>query len=783
MADTANRDIPGLEKEILELKSLQNRVMEALPVGIAIINRKTYRIESVNQYMASLFGSTASDMQGKRCCRYLCTAPEGFCPAREGDCLKEPFEDRILRADGSFRTVLKSVIPLNFGDQDKFLECCVDISSLKTTEEQLAHTTNWLRLATHAGGVGIWDLDIQTGAEQWDDQMYRLYAATREDFPDGAAAFARRVHPDDLAFQNYEIARCIKTGSDYSGEFRIVWPDGSVRTIRALAMYRNDSAKHPGHMIGTNWDITEQKKIEAELIRSNRSLEIASIRANELMIQAEAANAAKSSFLATISHEIRTPLNGIIGMASLLLETNLDESQQQYATLLKNGGESLLAIINDVLDFSKIEANRMTTLDEPFSVQDLVSGSISLLQHLAEGKRIALGASISPNVPPTLSGDSSRIRQILLNLAGNALKFTEEGEVRIQVDIETHGSKDALLRFSITDTGIGIEPDKQKLLFTPFTQLDSSLTRKYGGTGLGLAISRQLTELMGGSISYEPNRPTGSIFRFTVKVSQAAGLQDEAGAGRPHTDTALLKGKRVLVAEDNNTNRIITVKMLEKAGCSADLAFDGKEALEAVMQNRYDAVLMDCQMPVMDGYEATRKIRAFEQANRKHSTGRLPVVALTAHTSIDEHDRCLEAGMDTFLVKPVRPDELAHTLADLISLSKGGPEIFDKASLLERTGNDSALVRTVIRAFLSDIPAEIARLADAVRAKDEAVLRSITHKVRGASANVGCNALSEAASELRRSLESGDWDETVRSYESLVRQFSFARDELEKNSG
>ncbi len=782
MSDTQNQEILRLQKENKELQNLQNMMLGALPVGIAIIDRETCTIETVNQSMSTLFGAPTEAMKGKRCCRFLCTAPEGFCPAQNNDLLKEPFEDKILRVDGGMRTVLKSVIPVYYKNRDKYLECFVDISSLKETEEQLAHTTYWLRLATRAGGVGIWDLDITTGEEHWDDQMYRLYGADRGEFPDGATAYAQRIHPDDADFQKKEIQRCIETGCDYSGEFRIIWPDNSVHTIRSFALYQSDSGRHPGHMIGTNWDITDQKNIEEELLRSNKNLEIASVRANELVIQAEAANAAKSAFLATISHEIRTPLNGIIGMASLLLDSELTGSQRQYAELLKNGGESLLAIINNILDFSKIEAHRMTVTQEPFNVRDLVISSISLLMPLAEGKKLRLTHNVSPEVPHLVSGDAARIRQVLLNLLGNALKFTEEGAVHISVEYETKGSENQQLRFSITDTGIGIAFEKRNLLFTPFTQLDSSSTRKHGGTGLGLAISRQLTELMGGTISYEPNQPSGSIFSFTVKVAPGTDLSIPPVADAQETENTVLRGRRILIAEDNTTNRIITQKMLEKAGCSTDIAHDGKEAFEARMQNTYDAILMDCQMPVMDGYEATRKIRAFEQANKKHSSGRLPVIALTAHTSAEEHAKCLEAGMDAYLIKPVLPAELAQTLADLIDLAQGGRKIFDRAALLERTGNDAALVRTVIRAFLAEIPAEITNMSEALRTQNYDGLSISAHKIKGASANVGCAALREAASELGKSVESRDPVAIRKCFESLCRQYSFARSELEKSN-
>ncbi len=760
------------ETELSDRESLIRTSMERLPVGLVLIDAATNVIELANEAAAKLFGTDAGTMQGKRCHHFICSAPEGFCPVCNLGETIDNEEQTILALNGKKLSVLRSVIKLTLVTGDKLLECFVDISSRKQMEETLRSTTERLRLATRAGGVGIWDYDIKGDREEWDDQMYRLYAARREEFPDGNRAWKARVHPDDRDAQNREITRAINGERDFDSEFRIVWPDGSVHIIRAMAMLHLDLMGQPSHLIGTNWDITAQKKAEQELIDSNRNLEEAGIHANELMIQAETANVAKSAFLATISHEIRTPMNGIIGMADLLLDTNLNDEQRQYASLLKTSGNTLLVLINDVLDLSKIEAKKLELELVDFDLVEILSEAVAMMDVQAQEKHLTIRLEQTGRIPQRVVGDPGRLRQVLVNLTGNAIKFTEHGEIVIRCELAEDAEDSSLLLFSVIDTGIGIPREKQGDLFTPFMQLDNTTTRKYGGTGLGLAISRQLAELMGGKIGVESDVGKGSTFWFTVRFGK---LQEASTAGK---ETVKHKGKelesfhfkpfanrfRVLLAEDNLTNQLIAVKYLEKLGLSVDCVVNGSDAVVAVKHSAipYDFVIMDCQMPEMDGYEATRRIRALQYT----CPNRVPIVAMTAHALQGDRERCIAAGMDDYLMKPVKIADLYRVIARFLPTVADAPEddsvkavqtkttndetsaVFDQEAFEIRTMNDRILAKLVITTFTEDMPGQLEKLKHAIAEHNGKTIETQAHRIRGAAANLSCSILYNRAAEM-----------------------------------
>lgn len=408
----------------------------------------------------------------------------------------------------------------------------------------------------------------------------------------------------------------------------------------------------------------ERKREDEELRRSRDELEQrVRERTAELVKAKDAADAAaetKAAFMANMSHELRTPMNAVLGMTSLLLEEDLTPDQKDYVETIRSGGEAMMDLINNILDFSKAEREDVELEHQPFRLRDCIEESLELLSAQAKKKNIDLGYAIKYGTPDVIVGDPGRLRQVLVNLLGNAVKFTAAGEISVSVFSKSEGGSKCQLTFAVKDTGIGIPRDKMNKLFQPFSQVEMTIRRRYNGAGLGLAISKQLVKMMGGTIWAESEASRGSTFYFTIEAEAASDKSSELeNKSRPVENLGEKNPLRILVAEDNPSNRRVLVEMLKRMGYTADAVADGKEVLKALEMRPYDLVLMDIKMPEMDGIAATREIRL------RWPDSHTKIIAITAYALAGDRERCLEAGIDNYIAKPVKMENLAKLLRDV----------------------------------------------------------------------------------------------------------------------
>ncbi len=499
----------------------------------------------------------------------------------------------------------------------------------------------------------------------------------------------------------------------------------------------------------------------AELSRTNYELSQEAMERKKAENQAQAASLAKSSFLANMSHEIRTPMNAIIGLSGLALTHNRDDKIKNYLQIIANAGNTLLGIINDILDFSKIESGKLELENINFSLHSVMANISSMFTEKAGKQNIKLTVTVADDVPDKLKGDPLRLGQIIINLVNNSLKFTDQGEVTVEINRSDVNNGLITLFVSVTDTGVGLSDEQISNLFTAFSQADNSTTRKYGGTGLGLTICRQLVNLMGGEIKVASTLGKGSTFYFTAVFrpgSEQLALTDKKTNHILQTNTTL-RGALVLLVEDNEINQQVALEILDSFGIQADTANNGREAIKAVQQKKYAAILMDIQMPEMDGLEATRIIR-HTAADRK-----LPVIAMTAHAMKSDREKCMEAGMDDYLAKPIVPDDLFSVLAQWIKLEPRKSTYTESGSLSselpginiteaqKRLNNNKKLLLQLLQGFANDyrrVPEEINRSVE--QGHLEAAHR-LVHNLKGVAANLSIYKVSKIASDIEKNIK------------------------------
>jgi PAS domain S-box-containing protein len=516
-----------------------------------------------------------------------------------------------------------------------------DINERKIADEIVKETTLRLKLATKAANIGIWDYDIKKNELLWDDQMHSLYGAKPDISTKVYDTWRNGLHPEDIERGDREIQLAISGEKDFNTEFRVVWPDGSIHYIRALAMVIRDDNDNAIRMIGTNWEITEQKLIENSLQKAKE--------------EAEKANKAKSEFLANMSHEIRTPLNGVIGFTELLKSTPLLPIQKEYVDNANVSANSLLGVINDILDFSKIEAGMMQLEMLKTDIIELLENCIDIIKYAADKKNIELLLDIDYSIPRFCITDPIRLKQVITNFLSNAVKFTEKGEVELKVKYQSLFGNKGKFSFYIRDTGIGITEEQKKKLFKAFSQADNSTTRKYGGTGLGLVISELIVNQLGSNIQIESKQGEGSTFFFEIESEVVAGEKLEL--------IPLEKIQRALIIDDNQNNRMILEHTLALFGIVCESSENGLIALKLLEESKpFDVIICDYNMPYIDGVQTIQMIRKKENPSFEN----IPIILLTS-SNLDEEvqEKCKELNIQFRLNKPLKINELYYYLSQI----------------------------------------------------------------------------------------------------------------------
>ncbi len=673
-------------------------------------------------------------------------------------------EYRFRRADGRWAAVIDwgQAIADESGRSIRMIGAIMDITDRQRREETILRLSRQNELILNAAGEGIYGLDDKGVTTFVNPAAARMVGWKQQEL-------IGRVQHDVFHHSAAD-------GTPQKREHCLIYAalrDGRTHHVTDEVFWRRDGTRFPVEYVSTPIiengriagavvifrDVTERKRMETAL--------------REAKEQAERANEAKSEFLANMSHEIRTPLNGIIGMAELLLESGRSESERRYAETILRSGDNLQVIIDDILDFSKVEAGRLELEETCFDLPGLLRSMMPLYQKLAQKKNIFCHLDMAPDLPRFVRGDPTRLQQILVNLITNGIKFTSDGGVTLIVTGGPPETGRAGLIFQVRDTGIGIFPGKLSKLFNAFSQADSSTTRKYGGTGLGLAISKRLARLMGGDVTVKSTPGKGSAFTLRVTLPLAGRAETEVILRENRAlSRDLPKAVRVLVVEDESINRSVIQAMLVSLGFSADIAVNGREALERLHRNRYDLVLMDCQMPEMDGFDTTRNLRAREQGLDGHR--HTPVVALTAYAMKGDREKCLAAGMDDYLAKPVRKRALRALLSRWLGETgngKGGPgsgssppepqqprgpapppeeEILDKrvlADLQEEMGDAFVLI---VEKFLESLPHHLARIEESLARESPVSVAETCHKLKGTSSQLGAKRLADRTKALEQ---------------------------------
>jgi PAS domain S-box-containing protein len=789
-----------MHRDLIKERDFITAVLQACGALVVVFDAQG-RIVLCNRAFEEVTGYSSAELNGKIFFDVL-VSPDGREQSRRrlehGISAREPsaFENEWIAKSGEIRRISFSNVPMvnEAGDVQYYITTGIDITDQHRAGQELLKSEMQFRSIWEASCEPMFLTD-PAGAIV---KVNAAFAAMLDTDPialEGTNLMGL-FHPSDHEeLLEYHRARYASDSKEHFFEREIHFLHGRSGIFENLVT-RVDIPGQPPQMLGILRDVTEQRRNAAELARAkeaaeaanreliaaNRNLEETGRIAREMADRAEALSAAKSDFLANMTHEVRTPLNGILGMTGLALETQLQSDQREYLELVESSAEALLSLVNDVLDFSKYEVGKLGLDCVEFSLRALVRDVLRPLALRASVSGLAFESAIEDQAPDRLIGDPLRISQVLRNLAGNAIKFTNAGQVSVYVRAEAIEGSKVTLRISVVDTGIGIPPEKHRMIFEPFTQADGSTTRKYGGTGLGLSICSGLVELMDGRIWVESEVGQGSAFHFTLPLELAAPAQSSEPGPSPSATQERCKPDgskrklRILVAEDNSVNQRLAARLLEREGHSVTIAGSGQEALELSEREQFDLILMDVQMPDLDGLQATARIRERERGSGR----RVPIVAMTAQAAESDRVRCLESGMDAYVTKPIHVPDLMRMIETVVpesvvpeSVVPGGNSMngnvtseessvedqllqLDESLALSRVGGDVDLLKEVVELFLDDYPATFEKIKGAVTSRDATALEHHAHSLKGSVSTFGANRAFEAAFTLEKQGRSGD---------------------------